>query len=108
KMDDVCQHAKNMNEGILGINQAIDEFCEIYENIWNHDSSTLMSFRVVNERHGRLLKQVSDKIIFLMNRFKFEKDIEIAPLLAHMLLSIVLRDKDYQTQIKLMSERLFQ
>ncbi len=108
EMKKTCQRAENIREGLLGIYHLIDCFCRVYENVWHQYSSIGGAFNVVSERHGLLLKQVSDQIISLLKRFNYKKDIEIAPLLAEMLLSSVMRSEIDLHQIDLVIQRLFQ
>lgn len=108
QMHENCSKASHIREGMDEIYQSIDSFCKIYKDIWHQYSSTGRTCHTANKRHTVLLKQVGECIILLLERFNYEQDIEIAPLLAEMFLSSVMQSEITLHQIDLVVERLFQ
>ena len=107
QMDENCQSAKDIREGFMGIYESIHDFCNIYKSVWYQYSSP-KAFNVASERHSHLLNQICERILFLLKRFDYEKDIEIAPLLAEMLLSVVMRSEMNFHQMDVIIQRIFQ
>lgn len=107
KMDEGCQNAASVSEGVISIYHAIESFSEIYQDVWNQFSRTGGSADVVSGRHGMLRNQLVQRLALLLERLCPNQGIELLPLFAETVL-IAARQPDIDiSQIVSMSERLF-
>jgi len=66
KMDERVAAAASVKEGINGICQSIDEFCDIYASIWQQPAVAAAATPDLEHRHQFLATQVGEKIDCLL------------------------------------------
>ena len=69
KMEERVTNASGVKEGVMGICQSIDEFCDIYTDIWQQPSVAAAATPDLEHRHQFLANQIGEKI----NRLLKEK-----------------------------------
>lgn len=107
KMDEGCQSASDIQEGFVFIYRAIEAFCTIYDEHWNHYSLAKGSSQAVSRHHLTLQKQLTERIDWLLMHFGYEKDADLSVLLAECVLTSALRKEISIHQFEKLIRRLF-
>lgn len=104
RMDNSCEQASNIQEGLLYIYDSIEEFCKKYEDIWNqsHDASTS-----IKSRHYLLQNQIVNRINDLLDRFSYSEDKDMSVIVAECVLTCATRKEISVEQYQKMIKRLF-
>ena len=107
KMDRECRNIDNIQDGFISIYKAIEEFCMIYEMLWDQYALNKGSSKAVSSRHLMLQKQLTERVCQLLIRFGYEKDMDLSVLLAECVLISTLRKEISLHQFEKLIQRLF-
>ena len=108
KMDEAVDKSTDIKEGLLLVCESIREFAGIYRNVWQgygHESSARV---MIESRHPILRDQISSRVSKLMMKYGYESELELATVLAEVVLSAAVWPKMDMNDLKLLSGRLFQ
>jgi len=104
KMQNSCEIASTVEQGVRSIYCEIGEYVQTYENVWKEYKGVLSSF---GEHHVLLRSQLSELLSDLLERLGRKEDLELCPLLAETVLACAMqKDIDYSVLSKAVN-RLF-
>lgn len=106
-MDDSCENAKDVTEGLIGIYDAIKGFSAIYFSVWNQFAQGNETTGIIQRYHPMLQEQINQKIEGLLERFGFEEDKKIVPILSEAILSASTKSQISVEQVRILGDRLF-
>ena len=87
KMDSKVTSAVTVKEGVLGICQAIDEFCDIYVSIWQQPSVAAAATPDSEHRHAFLANQIGEKVNRLLEEKGYGNQKNFTALIVELILS---------------------
>lgn len=87
KMEERVSRSATVKEGILGICQAIDEFCEIYASIWQQPSVAAAATPDLEHRNLFLASQVAEKVERLLEEKGYGDKKQFTALLVEVILN---------------------
>ncbi|MBP3595555.1 MAG: TetR/AcrR family transcriptional regulator [Lachnospiraceae bacterium] len=87
KMDSKVTSAVTVKEGVLGICQAIDEFCDIYVSIWQQPSVAAAATPDLEHRHAFLANQIGEKVNRLLEEKGYGNQKNFTALIVELILS---------------------
>ena len=105
RMDQACAQAQAAADGLVGIQQAIKSFGELYAPVWDQFSQTGGSSGTVSSRHHMLREQIVQRILGMMERLGME-DRVLAPILVETVLAAALQPDIGEEEIRILAERL--
>ena len=106
KMDQRCSSAGTVKEGVLGICQAMDEFCDIYLSIWLQPSVAAAASADMEHRHQFLVGQIKQKVECLIEKKGFGDKQQFTTLIAEMILASAGKS-DVRVQLAELVEQLY-
>lgn len=106
KMEECCQKASSIKDGVAGICQALDEFCEIYASVWQQPSVAAAASPDMEHRHEFLTSQLEEKIDSLLEAGGYGEKKEYQSLIAELILASI-RKKDVREQLGQLVEQLY-
>ncbi|MBP3609055.1 MAG: TetR/AcrR family transcriptional regulator [Lachnospiraceae bacterium] len=106
KMEEYCQSAQTVKEGVLGICQSIQEFSGIYDSIWQQPSVAAAATPDMEHRHEFLIHQMKEKIDSLLENKGYGDKKEFNVLIAELVLAANGR-KEVVNQLETLLERLY-
>ena len=106
KMEERCQTAGSVKEGILGICQSFDEFCSIYISVWQQPSVAAAATPDMEHRHQFLVGQVSEKVTGLLKSKGYGDKKQFTLLLSELILSSIGKEEVRQ-QLGELVEQLY-
>lgn len=87
KMEERVMAAASVKEGVFGICQSIDEFCAIYESIWQQPSVAAAASSDLVHRHQFLTGQIAEKLDALLEARGYGEKKQFTALLTEMILT---------------------
>ncbi len=87
KMDERVSAAKSVKEGVMGICQSIDGFCEIYASIWQQPSVAAAATPDLQHRHEFLIGQIGEKVSRLLKEQGYGEKKEYLALIVELVLT---------------------
>lgn len=104
RMQNSCEMASTVEQGVRSIYHAIGEYVQTYENVWREYKGVLSGF---GEHRILLRNQLSELLSDLLERLGRKEDIQLCPLLAETVLACAMqKDIDYSVLSKVI-KRLF-
>ena len=106
KMDERVAEADSVKNGIHGICQAMDEFCDIYASIWKQPSVTAAATPDRKHRHQFLTGQIGEKVERLLEEKGYGDKKEFTTLIAELVLASYGKN-EVRMQLEALSEQLY-
>lgn len=89
KMEEYCNTANSVKEGVFGICQAMEEFCAIYTAVWQQPAVAAAATPDLEHRHQFLTGQISEKVTGLLKAKGYGDKKQFTLLLSELILSSV-------------------
>ena len=106
KMDAKVTSATTVKEGVLGICQAIDEFCDIYASIWQQPSVAAAATPDLQHRHEFLAGQIGERVNRLLDEKEYGNQKNFTSLIVELILSSNGKEK-VKEQLGTLLEQLY-
>ena len=106
KMDDKVVAAVTVKDGVFGICQAIDEFCEIYSCIWQQPSVAAAATPDLQHRHEFLTGQIGERVDRLLEAKGYGNKKNFSVLIVELILSSNGKEK-VKEQLGTLLEQLY-
>ena len=106
KMDEKVASAVTVKEGVLGICQAIDEFCDIYACIWQQPSVAAAATPDLQHRHVFLAGQIGERVDRLLEEKGYGNKKDFTVLIVELVLSSNGKEK-VKEQLGTLLEQLY-
>ena len=106
KMDDKVAAAVTVKDGVFGICQAIDEFCEIYSCIWQQPSVAAAATPDLQHRHEFLTGQIGERVDRLLEAKGYGNKKNFSVLIVELILSSNGKEK-VKEQLGTLLEQLY-
>lgn len=106
KMDTKVASAATVKDGVLGICQAIDEFCDIYASIWNQPAVAAAATPDLQHRHAFLAGQISERLERLLEEKGYGDKKNFTALIVELILSANGKEK-VKEQLGALLEQLY-
>ena len=87
KMEKKLKDAVTVKEGVFGICEEIDGFCDMYARIWQQPSVAAAAARDLSHRHEVLMGQIIEKIERLLDEKGYGDKKEFTLLIAELILT---------------------
>lgn len=87
KMEKKVKAAATVKEGVFGICNAMDGFCEMYACIWQQPSVAAAATPDLKHRHEFLISQIGEKVDCLLEEQGYGSKKEFTVLIAELILS---------------------
>ena len=102
KMERCCADAASVKEGVFGICQAMDEFCEIYASVWQQPAVAAAATPDLEHRHRFLTEQLKEKVNCLLETKGYKEKKQFTTLIAELILSSIGKEEVRQQLGELM------
>ncbi|MBQ1305341.1 MAG: TetR/AcrR family transcriptional regulator [Erysipelotrichales bacterium] len=107
KMQEAAENAGSVPEGLTAIYHAIKAFTTLYYPIWNQYAEGNETSEMLQKYHPMLQEQINGKINRLLERFGYEEDQKITPILSEAVISASTKSQISVEQVRMLGERLF-
>ncbi len=87
RMEKRLSEASTVKEGVLGICRSIDEFCDIYTDVWQQPSVAAAATPEMERRHQFLTEQLGRKVDRLLVEKGYGEKRQFTALLVEMILT---------------------
>ena len=106
KMDEKVKNATSVTAGVLGICQAMDEFCSIYESIWQQPAVAAAATPDLEHRHQFLANQVAEKVEYLLDEKGYGSEKKYISLIVEVILTSNGK-KEVREELGMLLEQLY-
>ena len=106
KMEVRITNAASVKDGVMGICNSIDEFCDIYAGVWKQPSVAAAASSDLEHRHQFLSNQITEKINQLLDKKGYGDKKQFNALIVELVLSSNGKE-EVRTQLAALLEQLY-